>query len=95
MTYRQQIDAEHAKRLAAYQSVSSHLAYSKPCKTCGKTFIGGDWRFAEIDYCSEKCQRASYKKISAADSYRIKLFWRDFGKDFDLLGNLQCTSSTG
>ena len=82
MTRRQQIDAEHAERLADYQAALFHLPFSNQCKICGKTFIGSDWRLADSDYCSEKCERAAYKKISAEDSYRIKLFWRDFGKDF-------------
>ena len=82
MTNRQLIDAEHAERLADYQAALFHPSFSKPCKSCGKTFIGSDWRLADSDYCSEKCHRASFKKLSAEESYRIKLFWRDFGKDF-------------
>ena len=85
MANRQLIDAEHAEKFADYQAMPFHLQYSKPCTTCGRVFIGGDWRLAEIDYCSEKCHRASYKKISAEESYRIKLFWRDFDNDFDYL----------
>lgn len=84
---RRQIDIEHAARLEKYNT-ERRAPYSKPCETCGKTFVGTNWRLDEKNFCSEECELAQYKSLHFSRLYEIKLFWRDIGKDFRLLDEI-------
>ena len=79
-----QVEKQFMEKVHEYNAATFHPAYSKPCANCGKPFIGRDWRLANTDYCSEKCQRASYGKLPLV-SLELKLFWKFFGKDIHLL----------
>lgn len=75
----------HAELVDEFNSRTVHPKYSRPCRTCGKTFVGGDWALLEKPFCSMKCELAAYDKIHFAEKYKIELFWHDFGKYFYLL----------
>ena len=81
---RRMVEVDHAERFAKFNP-SKRALYSMPCETCGKTFVGADWRLAYKPYCSKECELAQYKQIHYAAKYEIDLFWRDFGKYFYLL----------
>lgn len=82
-----QIKREHEERLAEYNAAAPlHALYSMPCETCGRTFVGTDWRLAYKPFCSEACELKAYgAKLNLRDKQKIKLFWRDIGKDFQYL----------
>ncbi len=89
--YQRRMEEElHAELVAEFNAAKFHPKYSRPCQTCGKTFVGGDWRLLEKPFCSKECEFAAYKKIHFAEKYKIELFWRDFGKYFYLLEDYLC-----
>lgn len=81
-------EREHAKRVKDYENRKARNSlgeYWRPCKTCGKYFVGVDWVWFYKPYCSKACELADCGKISPYRRREINLFWRDIGKDFHLL----------
>ena len=77
-----QIEREHAAKIAKFNAADRHPLFSRPCKTCGRQFLGGDWQLIPSAYCSKKCELADNTKLSPYRRTEINLFWRDFGKYF-------------
>ncbi|MBQ4495142.1 MAG: hypothetical protein II968_05180 [Selenomonadaceae bacterium] len=81
------LEVDQAAKVAQYNAATFHPKYSRRCATCGKFFAGGDWRFAETQFCSEACELAACKRLDPFTRYQIKMFWRDFGKDIKPYGD--------